>query len=190
MKKSELKKELEIAKATLELAMVALRVAAEKNNKLNSKETQSSDKITEPNNSDWFIKNDDGTYTIKLNPSIDISNWLKKEGDSSVTGFSESEPKKETPLTDLAREVDFEKQANEAIDKFMPLVTGWRANDPCGLRDAEVKKVVWSLSDYNHKKAAIKVAIAHFELIQKQGGWLAHIDTVQIINELKKMLSE
>lgn len=246
MKKSELKKELEVAKATLELAMVALRVAAEKNNLKSSikppmipiyqlkrlmdkfkknqtiipnPEPQAGDKIVEGNNNNsWFTKNDDGTYTIKLNPNTKIFEWIAKEDDSKVTRWNEpilndfneqeeinranyeefkqrgKEPKKETPLSDLNKEVQEEQsyiiQAKEAVDKFMPLVNGWRANDPCGLRDAEANKIVWSLSDHNHKKAAIKVAIAHFELIQKQGGWLTHIDCVQIINELQKMLSE
>ena len=306
MKKSELKKELEIAKATLDLAMIALRLASKKRfsiaadilsknsadqnafipkgervisdnsimpkfevekliKKLKENQTiipkpepQAGDKIVESNNSDWFTKNDDGTYTIKLSPNTKLFEWIAKEDDSKVTGWNEPnqneseypdyvcmkdfnryiikgtilkygfvnkylgkcyqsttnkqmcyapelfkdnkeyfevyQPKNATPLSDLNKEVQEEQsyiiQAKEAVDKFMPLVNGWRANDPCGLRDAEANKIVWSLSDHNHKKAAIKVAIAHFELIQKQGGWLTHIDCVQIINELQKMLSE
>lgn len=90
MKKSELQKELEIAKVTLELAMVALRLASEKNKKLEEKEPQAGDKIVEDNkNDDWFIKNDDGTYTIKLDASKNITRWTKDKDDSNLTGWNE-----------------------------------------------------------------------------------------------------
>lgn len=317
MKKSELKKELEVAKATLELAMVALRVAAEKNNLKSSikppmipiyqlkrlmdkfkknqtiipnPEPQAGDKIVEDEQpkyecikdyQDWIkkgtilepytdykIEAHKGTYVfyngaknlitkelvfnnpqyfqkVQQNETIIDKDYIvqatmevvypdyvcTKDFDRDIIKgtilkyvfineylgecyqsttnkqmcyapeffkdnkeyFEVYEPKKETPLADLNKEVQAEQsyiiQAKEAVDKFMPLVTGWRANDPCGLRDAEVNKIVWSLSDSNHKKAAIKVAIAHFELIQKQGGWLTHIECVQIIGELQKMLA-
>lgn len=172
----------------------------QKENELkNNASQQAGDKIVEGNkNTDWFIKNDDGSYTIKLGTVANFVKWdnqLKKEtplADLNKEGQEELEKRNDLSCkqSEKSKDESYIIQAKEAVDKFMPLVTGWRANDPCGLRDAEVKKVVWSLSDYNHKKAAIKVAIAHFELIQKQGGWLTHIDCVQIINELQKMLSE
>lgn len=311
MKKSELKKELEVAKATLELAMVALRVAAEKNNLKSSikppmipiyqlkrlmdkfkknqtiipnPEPQAGDKIVEGNNNNsWFTKNDDGSYTIKLNPNTKIFEWIAKEDDSKVTGWNEPnqneseypdyvcmkdfnryiikgtilkygfvnkylgkcyqsttnkqicyapelfkdnkeyfevyQPKKETPLADLNKEVqeELEKrndlsckstdstncesyviQANEAVDKFMPLVNGWEKCQPFaeGSKifehegNGHIDQSFWKWNIVNYRKAAIKVAIAHFELIQKQGGWLTHIDCVQIIGELTKMLSQ
>lgn len=214
MKKSELKKELEVAKATLELAMVALRVAAEKNKKLDSKESQAGDKIVETNNSDWFTKNDDGTYTITLGEVASFLKW-------------DNQPKKETPLADLNKEVQEELenksahdyrakndlsckstdstncesyiiQAKEAVDKFMPLVNGWVKCQPFaeGSKifehegNGHIDQSFWKWNIVNYRKAAIKVAIAHFELIQKQGGWLTHIDCVQIIGELQKMLAE
>lgn len=80
MKKSELKASLQLAKTTLRLAMDTLKQAY---NELEAKEIkafdeavkkyafddnytepQAGDKIVESNNSDWFTKNDDGTYTI------------------------------------------------------------------------------------------------------------------------------
>jgi hypothetical protein len=172
----------------------------QKENELkNNASQQAGDKIVEGNkNTDWFIKNDDGSYTIKLGTVANFVKWdnqLKKEtplADLNKEGQEELEKRNDLSCkqSEKSKDESYIIQAKEAVDKFMPLVTGWRANDPCGLRDAEVKKVVWSLSDYNHKKAAIKVAIAHFELIQKQGGWLTHIDCVQIIGELTKMLSQ
>lgn len=171
----------------------------QKENELkNNASQQAGDKIVEGNkNTDWFIKNDDGSYTIKLGTVANFVKWdnqLKKEtplADLNKEGQEELEKRNDLSCkqSEKSKDESYIIQAKEAVDKFMPLVTGWRANDPCGLRDAEVKKVVWSLSDYNHKKAAIKVAIAHFELIQKQGGWLTHIECVQIIGELQKMLA-
>lgn len=171
----------------------------QKENELkNNASQQAGDKIVEGNkNTDWFIKNDDGSYTIKLGTVANFVKWdnqLKKEtplADLNKEGQEELEKRNDLSCkqSEKSKDESYIIQAKEAVDKFMPLVTGWRANDPCGLRDAEVKKVVWSLSDYNHKKAAIKVAIAHFELIQKQGGWLTHIECVQIIGELNKMLA-
>lgn len=253
MKKSELKKELEVAKATLELAMVALRVAAEKNNLKSSikppmipiyqlkrlmdkfkknqtiipnPEPQAGDKIVEGNkNTDWFIKNDDGSYTIKLGTVANFVKWdnqLKKETplanlnkevqefchkhteanrEFSELSFEEKEEinranykeftqrDKSFKQPETSKDESYVIQAKEAVDKFMPLVTGWRANDPCGLMDAQVGKTVWSYNKATHRKAAINCAIEHFELIQKQGGWLTHIECVQIIGELQKMLA-
>lgn len=345
MKKKQLKEELELANATLELSMVALRKLDEvlqeakaqgfvpKN--LNDKtEPQAGDKIVETNNSDWFTKNDDGTYTIKLSPNTKLFEWISKEDDSNVTGWNEStqndfneqeeidranykefkqrdkESKKETPLADLNKEVqdELEKskngqqfetlkvgqeieftlmngktyktkveknscnlyqlscypeysredcpfeslnqiefkdqlnkkygtsmwpntptledltndlnklitlpdlsckstdstncesyviQAKEAVDKFMPLVNGWVKCQPFaeGSKifehegNGHIDQSFWKWNIVNYRKAAIKVAIAHFELIQNQGGWLTHIDCVQIIGELNKMLA-
>ena len=245
---------------------------------------QAGDKIVDGNNNDsWFTKNDDGSYTIKLNPNTKIFEWIAKEDDSKVTGWNEPnqneseypdyvcmkdfnryiikgtilkygfvnkylgkcyqsttnkqicyapelfkdnkeyfevyQPKKETPLADLNKEVqeELEKrndlsckstdstncesyviQANEAVDKFMPLVNGWEKCQPFaeGSKifehegNGHIDQSFWKWNIVNYRKAAIKVAIAHFELIQKQGGWLTHFDCVQIINELQKMLSE
>lgn len=215
MKKSELKKELEIAKATLELAMVALRVAAEKNKKLSQKEPQAGDKIVETNNSDWFTKNDDGSYTIKLSPNTDITRWLKKEGDSNVTGWNETtqndfneqeeidranykefkqrdkEPKKETPLAYLNKEVEIEKQANELIDHFMPLVNGWREDGPTSTsKDVKIHGVVHSWSMSIRRKNAIKVAIRHCELKAMFIPLSSMVQNELVIEQLQKMLSQ
>lgn len=259
MKKSELKASLQLAKTTLRLAMDTLKQAY---NELEAKEIkafdeavkkyafddnytepQAGDKIVESNNSDWFTKNDDGTYTIKLSPNTKLFEWIAKEDDSKVTRWNEpilndfneqeeinranyeefkqrgKEPKKETPLSDLNKEVQEELskkndlsckstdstncesyviQAKEAVDKFMPLVNGWVKCQPFaeGSKifehegNGHIDQSFWKWNIVNYRKAAIKVAIAHFELIQKQGGWLTHIDCVQIINELQKMLSE
>lgn len=218
MKKKQLKEELELANATLELSMVALRKLDEvlqeakaqgfvpKN--LNDKtEPQAGDKIVESDNNDsWFTKNNDGTYTFPFGAVANFSKW-------------DNQLKKETPLSDLNKEVQEELskkndlsckstdstncesyviQAKEAVDKFMPLVNGWVKCQPFaeGSKifehegNGHIDQSFWKWNIVNYRKAAIKVAIAHFELIQKQGGWLTHIDCVQIIGELTKMLSQ
>ena len=129
------------------------------------------------------------------------------------------EPKNATPLSDLNKEVQEELskknvlsckstdstncesyviQAKEAVDKFMPLVNGWVKCQPFaeGSKifehegNGHIDQSFWKWNIVNYRKATINCAIQHFELIQKQGGWLTHIDTVQIIGELQKMLSE
>jgi hypothetical protein len=158
---------------------------------------QAGDKIVETNNSNWFIKNDDGTYTIKLDPSFDISKWLKKEDDSNVTSWNDpiqTEPTKETHLTDLAKEVDIEKKANELIDKFMPLVNGWVKAEPNGCVEAitVVSYTTWYYNSSNQRKAAIKCAIQHLELDikKRKTSWLSTDGMPELITQLQKMLSE
>ena len=190
MKKSELKKELEVAKATLELAMVALRVAAEKNKKLDSKESQAGDKIVEGNNNDsWFTKNDDGSYTIKLRSFANFEKW-------------DTQIQKETPLADLNKEVEIEKQCNELIDHFMPLVNGWikeeRLEINCTHGSDRSLKIDstnipfenWSCSIPNQRKAAIKVAIRHCELKAMFIPLSSRVQNELVISQLQKMLSE
>ncbi len=189
MKKSELKKELEVAKATLELAMVALRLAAEKNKELNSKESQAGDKIVESNNSDWFIKNDDGSYTIKLSTGANFEKW-------------DTQIQKETPLADLNKEVEIEKQANELINHFMPLVNGWvkaeRLEINCTHGSDRSLKIDstnipfenWSCSIPNQRKAAIRCAIKHCELKNEFITFESDRNNEAIKSQLQKMLSE
>lgn len=186
MKKSELKKELEVAKATLELAMVALRLAS---------------KNRFPNGG--HITKNSADQNAFIPKGVRISDEVLKNSffkmDEILKGSCQTkiqkdkvEPTKETPLTDLANEVYIDKQANELIDKFMPLVNGWRANDPCGLIDAEIANVVWSLSDYNKRKAAIKCAIMHLNLNLAYGfEKSSEIEEAKaILFKLQKRLSE
>lgn len=111
-------------------------------------------------------------------------------------------------LPDLSKEtktdkdVELEKQANELIDKFMPLVNGWDKNQPkhneC-YQGAINEPVIglWYYSQQNQRKAAIKCAIVHCELMSKEFETrkyllteLKQIDLVHLKSQLQKMLSE
>lgn len=241
---------------------------------------QAGDKIVKTDNSDWFIKNDDGTYTIKLDPSIDISRWLKVKGGPNATAWNEPEqndfdeqeeinranyedfkqrgkefkqreaqnehpdyvcidsvppeikrgdifryqfdekihdyyyqnvssksttgydpefftnnyrthfevyqPKKATPLTDLANEVEIEKEANELIEHFMPLVNGWVSQGESTFSSCGGK--IWLYCISEQRKAAIGIAIKHCELNMILPLTSKHFDALK--SQLQKMLSE
>lgn len=216
---------------------------------LNDKtEPQAGDKIVESEHPDYVcIKDFDFVFKAKNGQTLryckDTSNYGRPyyfnvdDMNSGIypfslfkanpTHFQKVEPKKETPLSDLNKEVQEELenksahdyrdkndlscnqpeknkdesyliQAKEAVDMFMPLVNGWVKCQPFaeGSKifehegNGHIDQSFWKWNIVNYRKAAINCAIQHFELIQKQGGWLTHIDTVQIIGELQKMLSE
>lgn len=191
MKKSELKKELEIAKATLGLAMVALRLA--------SKNRFPSGGILSKNAADHnaIVPNDIEVEKLLnklkanqiIQPKSQAGDYIVSDK-VSPDNLSKVESTKETPLTDLANEVEIEKQANELIEHFMPLVNGWKYNYPVGL--TESSKILWSLSNWNHKQAAIKIAIKHCEIMtQKLKTDPAEFEIYSNIkSQLQKMLSE
>jgi hypothetical protein len=196
MKKSELKKEN--IKLKFELALAKLSNVI-KDKIIDCRDNRLSN-IQERFASGGYVSNaaHNKISDILKKSREDMINSMGKEAkdlDSKIkpqAGDQIAEPTKETPLTDLAKEVDIEKKANELIDKFMPLVNGWRANDPCCLIDAEIDNVVWSLSDYNKHKAAIKCAIMHLNLSLAYGYEKnSEIEEVKaILFELQKMLSE
>ena len=179
----------------------------QKENELkNNASQQAGDKIVEGNkNTDWFIKNDDGSYTIKLGTVANFVKWdnqLKKEtplADLNKEGQEELEKRNDLSCkqSEKSKDESYIIQAKEAVDKFMPLVNGWVKCQPFaeGSKifehegNGHIDQSFWKWNIVNYRKAAIKVAIAHFELIQKQGGWLTHIECVQIIGELQKMLA-
>ena len=179
----------------------------QKENELkNNASQQAGDKIVEGNkNTDWFIKNDDGSYTIKLGTVANFVKWdnqLKKEtplADLNKEGQEELEKRNDLSCkqSEKSKDESYIIQAKEAVDKFMPLVNGWVKCQPFaeGSKifehegNGHIDQSFWKWNIVNYRKAAIKVAIAHFELIQNQGGWLTHIDCVQIIGELNKMLA-
>lgn len=104
-------------------------------------------------------------------------------------------------LPDLSKEVkidkdaELEKQANELIDKFMPLVNGWDKNQPkhneC-YQGAINEPVIglWYYSQQNQRKAAIKCAIVHCELWIEVAFGHAADEPLLIKSQLQKMLSE
>lgn len=191
MKKSELKKELEIAKATLGLAMVALRLA--------SKNRFPSGGILSKNAADHnaIVPNDIEVEKLLnklkanqiIQPKSQAGDYIVSDK-VSPDNLSKVESTKETPLTDLANEVEIEKQANELIEHFMPLVTEWKENDPCGLTNIEMGTVRWSWSIPNKRKAAIRCAIRHCELNDEVIKFQSNRNNEAIKSQLQKMLSE
>lgn len=104
-------------------------------------------------------------------------------------------------LPDLSKEVkidkdvELEKQANELIDKFMPLVNGWKTVDGMGYIGQDSKQ--WIYNTWCQRQAAIKCAIVHCELMSKEFETrkyllteLKQIDLVHLKSQLQKMLSE
>ena len=83
-------------------------------------------------------------------------------------------------------------QANDLVDKFMPLVNGWSKKDKADRPlNAIIGNAFWSYSDLNQRKAAIKCAIVHCELMMSE----LIIDPKfhqwnDLKSELQKMLSE
>jgi len=194
MKKSELKKEN--IKLKFELALAKLSNVI-KDKIIDCRDNRLSN-IQERFASGGYVSNaaHNKISDILKKSREDMINSMGKEAkdlDSKIkpqAGDQIAEPTKETPLTDLANEVYIDKQANELIDKFMPLVNGWRANDPCGLIDAEIDNVVWSLSDYNKRKAAINIAIKHCELYLNPDSVISSFHFGRLKSQLQKMLSE
>lgn len=75
------------------------------------------------------------------------------------------------------------KQCEELIEKFMPLVSKWKFEGNTIINEAEHYNGVWSYSDNNKRKAAIRCAILHCELCN-------HDSSAKLILQLQKMLSE
>jgi len=187
MKKSELKKELEIAKATLGLAMVALRLASKRFTSGGHVAKNSADHKTNIRE-DSFLKNG----YLKMDEILKGSCQTKIQADKV-------EPKEETPLTDLANEVEIEKQANELVKHFRPLVNGWIKSSPFddGTKileeegNGKIDQSFWKWSISNCNKAAIKVAIKHCELYNSGVVSGVNYEWSELIkSQLQKMISE
>lgn len=139
-------------------------------------------------------------YEYGYLPQIDNHCYARRANESTVvflyigdvelnpSHFQLVNPKKATPLTDLANEVEIEKEANELIEHFMPLVNGWRANDLCGLNDAIIGKTVWSFNKATQRKAAIKIAIKHCELYLNPDSVISSFHFGRLKSQLEKML--
>lgn len=112
---------------------------------------------------------------------------IKKNADGSYY-FEIEFGKIEAPLADLQKEVEIEKHCEELIAKFMPLVTKCKFEGPTIVNQEETYSGVWSYSDNNKRKAAIKVAIKHCELNIKNHGSGLYFETMK--SQLQKMLSE
>lgn len=114
---------------------------------------------------------------------------------------------KKTPLADLQKEVIAEQhtkldekfykdqglefKCEELIEKFMPLVTKWKFEGNTIVNQEETYSGVWSYSDNNKRKAAIKIAILHCELLLCKIIIEPHFINTNIIkNKLEKMLSQ
>lgn len=91
--------------------------------------------------------------------------------------FKVYDPKKEVEAEKL------NKQCEELIEKFMPLVSKWKFEGNTIINEAEHYNGVWSYSDNNKRKAAIRCAILHCELCN-------HDSSAKLILQLQKMLSE
>ena len=86
-------------------------------------------------------------------------------------------------------------QANDLVDKFMPLVNGWNEDKPkyneCYQGAINEPIIgVWYYSKQNQRKAAIKCAIVHCELWWEKTFGCAAQEPLNIKEELQKMLSE
>lgn len=138
---------------------------------------------------------------------------IKKNADGSYY-FEIEFKKKETPLTDLPKVViaetktcdeniiiqhtkldekfykdqGLEFKCEELINHFMPLVTKWKFEGNTIVNQEETYSGVWSYSDNNKRKAAIKIAILHCELNMVLPLTTKHFETIK--NKLEKMLSE
>lgn len=96
------------------------------------------------------------------------------------------------------KELELRKQANDLVDKFMPLVNQWDETKPkyneCYQGAINEPIIgVWYYSKQNQRKAAIKCAIRHCEIVlndQKLAfpDWI--YNSSKIKSELQKMLSE
>ncbi len=84
-----------------------------------------------------------------------------------------------------------EFKCEELIAKFMPLVTKWKFEGNTIVNQEETYSGVWSYSDNNKRKAAIKIAILHCELLLCKIIIEPHfINTNAIKNQLEKMISQ
>lgn len=136
-------------------------------------------------------------FKTKLLKEYGNSWWLTTNNLEDLT----KELNKLITLPDLSKEVkidkdvELEKQANELIDKFMPLVNGWDKNQPkhneC-YQGAINEPVIglWYYSQQNQRKAAIKCAIVHCELWIEVAFGHAADEPLLIKSQLQKMLSE
>jgi predicted RNase H-like nuclease (RuvC/YqgF family) len=89
-------------------------------------------------------------------------------------------------------QTDIRKQANDLVDKFKPLVNGWEKMNrvDCSLA-AVTDGSYWSYGQLNQRKAAIKCAIVHCELMKQQLIVDPEYHTYNNLkSELQKMLSE
>lgn len=135
--------------------------------------------LKEYGNSWWLTTNNLEDLTKELNKLITLPD-LSKESKHIKTDQNES----------------LLVQANELIDKFMPLVNGWDKNQPkhneC-YQGAINEPVIglWYYSQQNQRKAAIKCAIVHCELITGNITSDKYFSkTIDIKEQLQKMLSE
>lgn len=87
----------------------------------------------------------------------------------------------------IDKDVELEKQANELIDKFMPLVNGWKTVQGVGYVGQDNKQ--WIYNTWCQRKAAIKCAIVHCELIIEKRS-INHFKYKDLKSQLQKMLSE
>ena len=106
--------------------------------------------------------------------------------------FDNYEVKHATPRQD---QTEIRKQANDLVDKFMPLVNGWNEDKPkyneCYQGAINEPIIgVWYYSKQNQRKAAIKCAIVHCELWWEKTFGCAAQEPLNIKEELQKMLSE
>ena len=130
---------------------------------------------------------------------------IKKNPDGSYY-FEISINKKATPLANLQKEVIAEQltkldekfykdqglefKCEELIEKFMPLVTKWKFEGNTIVNQEETYSGVWSYSDNNKRKAAIKIAILHCELLLCKIIHAHHYANTSLIkNQLEKMLA-
>lgn len=82
-------------------------------------------------------------------------------------------------------------QANELVDKFMPLVNKWKSEHNVILGEKESYSGVWSYSVPNQRKAAIRCAIMNCDIIRAKAITASEICGLNDLkSELQKMLSE
>ena len=84
------------------------------------------------------------------------------------------------------KDQELEFKCEELIAKFMPLVTKWKFEGNTIVNQEETYSGVWSYSDNNKRKAAIKIAILHCELNMVLPLTTKHFETIK--NKLEKML--
>lgn len=203
MKKSELKKEN--IKLKFELALAKLSNVI-KDKIIDCRDNRLSN-IQERFASGGYVSNaaHNKISDILKKSREDMINSMGKEAkdlDSKIkpqAGDQIAEPTKETPLTDLANEVEIEKQANELVKHFRPLVNGWIKSSPFddGTKileeegNGKIDQSFWKWSISNCNKAAIKVAIKHCELYNSGVVSGVNYEWSELIkSQLQKMISE
>lgn len=147
-----------------------------------------------------FIKQEPSNYDLNNifgNPVHELDEILFKQGGVFAKGSDQKSPfvcASESIISPKQPDqTDLRKQANDLVDKFMPLVNGWHLLSPLptDMYYSDSSALKWCFSMVEQRKAAVKCAIVHCELMMSE----LIIDPKfhqwnDLKSELQKMLSE